>query len=210
MVTDISARKQIKCFDRKEDVLDACVLVASLTSVKMIRCVNICGLRHHASICENLGRERQSIPHGRSTVTKEGSALDPSVASFQAPTTSMFVNSKSSVLLQSARANVSKPGNGERFFNARMVFDSGSQRSYILENLQKTLNLSIAGQDTLLVKTFGESTAKLRRCDIVQMAVEADDGMQVHVSAYVVPVICAPISNQLIEFTQSSYPQLQC
>ena len=91
-----------------------------------------------------------------------------------------------------------------------MVFDSGSQRSYISEILQKTLNLPIAGQDTLLIKTFGESTAKLRRCDIVQMAVEADDGMQVYVSAYVVPVIGAPISNQLIEFTQANYPHLQC
>ena len=96
------------------------------------------------------------------------------------------------------------------FVNARMVFDSGSQRSYITENLRKTLNLPIAGQDTLLIKTFGESTAKLRRCDIVQMAVAADDGMQVYVSAYVVPVICAPISNQLIEFTQANYPHLQC
>ena len=42
------------------------------------------------------------------------------------------------------------------------------------------------------------------------MAVEADEGMQVYISAYVVPVICAPISNQLIEFTQAIYPHLQC
>ena len=63
---------------------------------------DICGLRHHASICENRGKEGQSIPHGRSTVTKEGSTLNPSVPSFEAPTTSMFVNSKSSVLLQTA------------------------------------------------------------------------------------------------------------
>ena len=76
-----------------------------------------------------------------------------------------------------------------------MVFDSGSQRSYISENLQKTLNLPIAGHDTVLIRTFGESAAKLRRCDIVQMAVETDNGIQVYVSAYVVPVTCAPISN---------------
>lgn len=154
---------------------------------------NICGLRHHASICENRSRDSQSIPHGRHSVTKEGIALNQSVPPFQAPTTSMFVNSKSRVLLQTARANVSKPANGECLVNARMVFDSGSQRSYISENLQKTLNLPIAGQDTILISTFGESNAKLRRCDIVQMAVKADDGMQVYVSAYVVPVICAPV-----------------
>ena len=42
------------------------------------------------------------------------------------------------------------------------------------------------------------------------MAVEADEGMRVYISAYVVPVICVPISNQLIEFTQANYPHLQC
>ena len=36
------------------------------------------------------------------------------------------------------------------------------------------------------------------------------DGMQIYVSAYVVPVICAPISNQIIESTQAYYPHLQC
>ena len=50
-----------------------------------------------------------------------------------------FVNYKSSVLLQTARANVSKPGNGERFVNARMLFDSDSQRSYIQRTCRKHL-----------------------------------------------------------------------
>ena len=113
------------------------------------------------------------------------------------------------VVVVVARANISKPGNGECFVDARMVFDSGSQRSYVSKNLQKTLNLPITGQETLLIKTFGESNAKLRRCDIVQMAVQTVDGMQIYVSTYVVPVICAPISNQIIEFTQANYPHLQ-
>ena len=139
---------------------------------------HICGLGHHASICENSGKEKRSTPQGRIAVTNEGVALNPTVASFQASSTNIFVSSKSSVLLQTARANISKPGSGEHSVNARMVFDSGSQRSYISENLQNTLKLPVAGQDTLLIKTFGESTAKLRQCDIVQFALEAVDGMQ--------------------------------
>ena len=168
VVTDISARKQML---RQKGRCFRCLRTGHLANqCENVKVCKICGLRRHASICENLGRKSQSIPHGRSTVTKEGSALNRSVPSFQAPTTSMFVNSKSSVLLQTARANVSKPENVECFVNARMVFGSGSQRSNILENLQKTLNLPIAGQDTLLIKTFGETAAKLRRCNIVQMA----------------------------------------
>ena len=149
-MSDISARKQ---FLRQKGRCFRCLRTGHLANqCENGKVYNICGLRHHASICENLGKESQAIPHGRSTGTKEGSALNPSVASFPPPTTSMFVNSKSSVLLQTARANVFKPGNGECFVNARMVFDSGSQRSYISENLQKTLSLPIAGQDTLWIK----------------------------------------------------------
>ncbi|KAL9969544.1 hypothetical protein ACROYT_G021769 [Oculina patagonica] len=208
VVTNISARKQIL---RQKGRCFRCLRTGHLAN----QCDNgkvcyICGWRHHASICENQGNENQAAHPGGSAATREGDAPTSSAATFQAPTTSMFINSKSSVLLQTARANISKPGNGKHSVNARIVFDSGSQRSYISENLQKALNLPITGQETLLIKTFGESTDKLRQCDIVQMAVETIDGMQIYVSAYVVPVICAPISNQIIESTQANYPHLQC
>ncbi|XP_068708273.1 uncharacterized protein [Montipora foliosa] len=194
------------CFDRKESAYVDAYVYGHLANQCSKEC-HICGLGHHASIWEHSGKEKQSTPQGRSAVTNEGVALNPSVASFQASSTSMFVSSKSSVLLQTARANISKPGSGEHSVNARMVFDSGSQKIYISENLENTLKLPVPGQDTLLIKTFGESTAKLRQCDIVQFA---GDGMKIYVSAYVVPVICAPISNQIIEFTQAYYPHLQC
>ncbi len=87
----------------------------------------ICGWRHHASICENKGNESQAAHPGVNAATREGDAPTSSAASFQALTTSMFISSKSSILLHTARANTSKPGNGEHSVNARMVFDSGSQ-----------------------------------------------------------------------------------
>lgn len=57
---------------------------------------------------------------------------------------------------------------------------------------------------------LGASTDKLRQCIIVQFAVETVGGMQMHVSAYVVSVICTTISNKITEFTQTNYPHLQC
>ena len=179
---------------QKERRLDSCVLATLPIGVKREKGCYRCGLRHHVSICEKLC---QSIHQGRSAVTKDGDALNPRAASFQAPTTSMFIGSKGSVLLQTARANISRSVNGQCFVSARMMFDSSSQRSYISENLQKTLNLPFTGQETLLIKTFGESNAKRRGCDMVHMAVETVDSMQIYDSAHVVPVICTPISNQI-------------
>ena len=131
VVTDISARKQML---RQKGRCFRCLRTGHLANqCENGEVCNICGLRHHASICENLGRESQSIPHGRSTVTKEGSALDQSVPSLQDPTTSMFVSSKSSVLLQTARANVSKPGNGEFIYLFIFIY-------LFLQSLADTIN----------------------------------------------------------------------
>ena len=206
VATFISARRQLL---RQKGNCFRCLRNGHL-AVQFSKECHICGLGHHSSICENPVKEKQSTPQGRNAVTNEGVACNLTAASFQASSTSMFVSSKSSALLQTARTNISKPGSGEHSVNARMVFDSGSQTSCISENLRNSLKLPVAGQDTLLIKTFGESTAKVRQCDIVQLAVEAVDGMQIYISAYAVPMICAPISNQIIEFTQANYPHLQC
>ena len=49
----------------------------------------------------------------------------------------------------------------------------------------------------------------LKSCDVVQVAVDCADGMKVFVNAYVVPLICNPITNQPINFAQSHHPHLR-
>lgn len=67
----------------------------------------------------------------------------------------------------------------------------------------------MSGNDTLLLKTFGETSAKLQRCNnIVQLTAKTIDGMEIYVCTYVVPTICAPISKQIIHFTQKACPHL--
>ena len=51
----------------------------------------------------------------------------------------------------------------------------------------------------MLIKTFGDNTASVKECDIVQL----------YVTAYVVPVICSPVSNQDIQSAVECYPYLQ-
>ena len=116
---------------------------------------------------------------------------------------------KKNVLLQTARAHVSRvepPGTPQ---NVRMIFDSCSQRSYVTESLLKSLGLPSSGSDTLLIKTFGESHAQLEKCEIVQLAIETPNEGRAYVTAYVVPTICSPISNQSIDLHQRQYNHLQ-
>ena len=91
------------------------------------------------------------------------------------PTTNMFIGAKNNVLLQTARANIYKPDDNDAPVNARLIFDGCSQRTFVTESLQRFLNLPVSGRHTLLIKSFGEPIAKLRQCDIAQLAVESKD-----------------------------------
>ena len=97
------------------------------------------------------------------------------------------------VLLQTAKASVRNP-NEERSCNVRILLDSCSQKSYINRRLRNKLCLSPIGTETVLIKTFGNSEAYLKKCDIVQFALECQDNLTVFINAYEVDLICGPIN----------------
>ena len=152
-----------------------------------------CQGAHHVAIC------------GDSQSTMSGQDQDnvPSVS------TSMYVDqSRGSVLLQTATAEVVRPDNDTSSLSVRLVFDSCSQRSYITKNLKDRLKLPVIGRESLLIKTFGESDARLRTCEIVQVGIKTMCDAIVYIQAYVVPVICGPLTQQPTELAQSSCEHL--
>jgi len=72
------------------------------------------------------------------------------------------------VLLQTAHALTSN-GTSSRSANVRVLFDTGSQRSYVTESLVKCLNLKPLRKERLQLNTFGESGFKGKSCDLVQI-----------------------------------------
>ena len=64
--------------------------------------------------------------------------------------------------------------------------------------VKNKLSLPVVGKDKLLIKTFGDESPKLRNCEIVQYAVCCKNGEAIVMQAYVVPVICTPISNLVL------------
>ena len=62
------------------------------------------------------------------------------------------------------------------------------------------LNLPTVGKETLLIKTFVDNSASVKECDIVKLCMARTiDAMIVYVTAYVLPVICSPVSKQEIQ-----------
>lgn len=163
-----------------------------------------CRQRHHTFLCER--RKNPTNHNERKTPPANGEPNNEQVSGQN--TTSMFVNSHTAVLLQTAKAYVCRPDNETKASNVRVIFDSCSQRSYVSQRLAKRLCLPVIGQDNLLIKTFGEETSRLRSCELVQIAVKGVDGMSLYVNVYVVPVICTPQSNQYLHVAIEQYPYL--
>ena len=110
--------------------------------------------------------------------------------------------------LQTARAKVGNPS-GDVYCNVRILLDSCAQKSYISTRLRNELCLPSIGTETVLIKTFGNNEPSLKKCNIVQFALECQDNLRVFINAYEVELICGPIANQTIEIAQQCYPHLQ-
>ena len=71
------------------------------------------------------------------------------------------------------------------------------------KNLKDKLGLSVICRGSLLIKTFGESDARLRTCEIVQVGIKAICDAIVYIQAFAVPVICDPLTQQPTELAHS-------
>ena len=65
------------------------------------------------------------------------------------------------------------------------------------------------GSQTLILKTFAESTPKLQTCEVVQLCKRSLDGLNIYTTCYVVPQICHPVSCQVIDIAKAQYSYLQ-
>ena len=82
-------------------------------------------------------------------------------------TANNFSNNKNSVLLQTAAVSVSGFDNKRKVSNVRLLFDSGSQRSYISEDLRKKLNFRTLRMENIAINTFGNKESKIQSVDVV-------------------------------------------
>ena len=224
IVTDKGQRKAIL---RRQGRCFVCLKKGHISRdcTSKISC-HICKQRHHASICDkgdiftptgSRGQPRvftnpvqwqSNPPHLSPRVTDE-SQPNSSGSNSCNTTMTMHVDTKTSVLLQTAKAYISAAQCPEKTAVARLILDSGSKHSYISEGLRSALSLPTVGKETLTIKTFGDSEGTVRTCDIVQFCVRSPyNSICLYVSAYVVPIVCAPIKNQAINFAIRNYPHL--
>ena len=190
------------CLGRQHISLDCC---------STRKCTNCWG-RHHFSICVTNYREGQSVAttpvQGKSptltglpeSTTSSVTAVQPAVSSKGEkwlPISSLhYVDARMQVLLQTARVVVYNPHLPHIHMKIRVLFDGGSQRSYLTKHVMEALSIKADGVKAMLIKTFGTDREQKRDCDVVKLGMKMKDGGCLEMSLLAVPLICEPLTAQ--------------
>lgn len=174
------------------------------------RCHN-CHKKHHTSICQSLKKGNSNISvvttsNADSNTNKSASNLDADAKPFKV--NSVFngfcSNPTNYVLLGIASVEVV---GSECYSLAHMLFDNGSQRSFITQEFSDLLNLVPIRKETIYLSTFGDkSNNGVRMLNVVGVKLKTCEGKLEDAFFLVIPLISRPITNSL--GSMESYPHI--
>ena len=209
VVTSLDARRQIlktsgRCFN--------CLVRAHIVR----RCrsspqYQACKRKHHPSICDQSAAAEPKSPTSSSQPTNVAiSTLNPEAPPYVLNPTSNTLSSTStkSVLLQTAQALIYNPRDPDSHVELRILFDGGSQRSYMTERARRMLNVDPKGEQQFLIAAFGSARGGPKVCPIVGIGIMLKGHPIMTVSLFFVPMICEPLISQPIELCIAQNPHL--
>ena len=208
IVTDLDVRKEhLRKYSRCFNCLKSGHVSFRCKSPKLC---GLCKGKHHQSLC-NKSREESSGREGEVKDKYDMHKKTSGDAKTADKHTGMLCSTATSVLLQTARACVSSVDDGSSAFNVRIVLDSGSQKSYISDELRSALNLKKIGSRQVKVSRFMDADNQnvlIRDCNVVQLRVHGVENEDVILTAYSVPNICPPPDSQSISFCKTEFMHL--
>lgn len=166
-----------------------------------MRCSN-CQGRHHITICNKDQGAAQQVQPTRTPCNQTTKRDETAVVS-------MYVNAKTSVLLQTARVLVYNPDRAKPVMVTRAILDSGSQRSYISHKLREALSLKTCRAE----RDFAYKDLWLRDRENADLQCgqgynEAQGWKGNTVVLLEVPMICEPLIGQHVTYAAEQYSYL--
>ena len=139
-----------------------------------------CNNKHHQSIC--LKKQESQSEKDKKGKDTNGSESVTATA-----------KSSSTVLMLTAKTHVVGKDSTKKT-PVTILFDSGSQKIYITEALQKKLGLQVEKTETMNLNTFGSEKYKRVSLNSVTVNVEIGDDQFIPVTALSHSVICTPLA----------------
>ena len=151
---------------------------------------------HHVSICPNLGHVKDSLRND----TAPSAPFNPQASSWVGST-----GSEGGVALQTALAVV----NDKRESKVRVLFDTGSHKTFITEKAVCENELRPVRKEILGIKAFGSREADVAERDVVELLLSPlNGGKNVFIEAFVVKDISS-IPNIHVESVKHDYEHLK-
>ena len=210
----MSRRKPTCAFCKAAHYTDECTKVTTINDRQKAakgRCLKCFSTRHSTRECTSTitcyhcktsGHHRSLCPT-KFTASSQTS-LSAHAEVFTPHANTLTANSGSHVVMQTAVASCSTH-DGD-IVNARILFDTGANRTYVTSHLATRLNLPTVGKQYISLATFGNSKRHTTEYDQVEVRVQCNDGSMHLLKACVLPEITAPI--QRVELAKR-YPVLQ-
>ena len=168
-----------------------------------------CNGNHHQSICRRkMHRKSQHdlSANKNSQETQNSTLVTQSTEVSLLPQLTMTASSgsKGTVLLQTASA-IARNEDSTKPTRVKILFDNGSQRSYVTDNLKSRLGLKSTKKEMLHLNTFGAKTFRKQKCDVLTLFVEDINKETSKVCVLSFPTICSPLPSHV---DANNYPHL--
>ena len=162
-----------------------------------------CKEKHHTSICY---QSRRSEIKDNEKESSENSKIDGK----NKKTSSMLANAikNREIILKAAVVSL-KNSSTQKWIEAKMILDTGSQRSYISQKVQCHLNLKIIRTEEISIDDFGEQATELKQYDLVAFNISTKSTTdKVKVRALDVKRLCNRSKGHNINLDPLKYPKL--
>ena len=134
---------------------------------------------------------------------------NPTICDKPPESSNTHVSANNFVLLQCAVTAVHNPKNISLITDARILFDSASQRTYITTEMAQRLKLTELRKEPILIKTFMSDEGVVQNLMVVELCVRGKKNVIVTIEALCIPLICSPLSNQYIDKAIQNNSHLQ-
>lgn len=192
-VKDVESRKEILSRDKR------CFLCLRrghrAFECKSGKTCRKCGKRHHQSICGAVFSSRRNNSQVSNEQNKSTLMSVPPVQG-DVITTTTNTRSRARILLQTA-TTIAYNESWSKSVPVRVLFDTGSQRSYITNTLKDKLGLNPVKRETLNLNTFGSREYTKQGCDLVKFSLQTKDHQKIDVCALSFPILCTPLTTKI-------------
>lgn len=160
----------------------------------LTRTCHYCGRAnaHHRSLCPKRFSSIQLVPAHLADELLEQEVTETKQQDVEE---TALISSGEMVLMQTAKSHTKNPCTGIQE-SVRILFDSGSQRTYITENLAKKLNLKLGKVNEIALVTFGSEKAQNIKTPSTVLELQLRDGTFFKLTANVIPSITGSVQRR--------------